>query len=34
MYVVIFKAWNWDKCEVIFDEEKAKKDIENWMKFI
>lgn len=25
MYVVIFKAWNGDKCEVIFGEEKAKK---------
>ena len=25
MYVIIFKAWNGERCEVVFGEEEAKK---------
>ena len=25
MYLLVFKAWNGERCEIVFDEEKAKK---------
>ena len=24
MYVIVFEAWNGKRCEIVFDEEKAK----------
>lgn len=29
MYVIVFEAWNGKRCEVVFGEERLKKDIGN-----